>query len=326
MQNGGNKNNFSPARIILTILAVVFLINPFLGAILLIAGIIFIKKNPEKFKAIMAKAQISSLLIQQQAQDESGLDKTSLDDIVTGLTDVTGANIQKEKLFSGAFTGNIGIKRLEKNKKYLQIALNGSLDDAINIISQLPSSEKIILEAGTPLIKIFGDNAIKTIRQMAPYSYIVADVKTSDLAECDVEICTAAGANAVTCLGVAPIETIDRFIEACGQLGVDSMVDMMNVPSAIIILKKLKKLPSVVILHRGVDETEFSKEKQIPYYQIKQIKGSYNIMVSVAGGDTPNEIQSAIFNSADIVVVWKNFMQCNNDISSLAGSFLKDIR
>ena len=103
------------------------------------------------------------------------------------------------------------------------------------------------------------------------------------------------------------------------------MIDMMNVDDSLSVLKKLKKLPNVVILHRGVDETEITKGKQLPLYQIKQIKGNYNIMVAVAGGDTIKEIQSAIFNDADIVVVWKNFYQASSDTAELALDFLKQI-
>jgi bifunctional enzyme Fae/Hps len=135
-----------------------------------------------------------------------------------------------------------------------------------------------------------------------------------------------AGANASTCLGVAPIETIDDFIAECEKYGIDSMIDMMNVENPLLILKQLKKIPAVVMLHRGVDETEFSKEKQIPYYQIKQIKGTYNILVAVAGGDTVKEIQRAFFNDADIVVVWKNFYQANSETAQLAKSFLREIK
>ena len=103
------------------------------------------------------------------------------------------------------------------------------------------------------------------------------------------------------------------------------MIDMMNVPSSIFVLKKLAVLPNVVILHRGVDETESAKGKMIPYYQIKQIKGNYDLIVSVAGGDTPLEVQSSVFNGANVVVVWKNFLS-GDGVRSLAENFLKDIK
>jgi len=216
---------------------------------------------------------------------------------------------------------------LEKRKKYLQIALNSTLKEAENIIKSLPISERIIIEAGTPLIKIYGKEAISKIKRWAPSgTYIVADTKCVDLAFRDVDMAVKAGAKAVTCLGVAPIETIDRFINECQKRKIDSMIDMMNVPDPVSVLKKLKKLPEVVILHRGVDETEYSKEKQLPFYQINQIKDNFDIMVSVAGGDTIDEIQKAIFNGADIVVVWKAFYRSSRQTPQLAEEFLKEIR
>jgi bifunctional enzyme Fae/Hps len=216
---------------------------------------------------------------------------------------------------------------LSRKQKYLQIALNSDLSEARKIIAQLPFSERILIEAGTPLIKIYGKRAILEIKNATPPgTYIVADTKCADLALRDVKMVVEAGAKAATCLGVAPIETIDRFIEECKRQGIDSMIDMMNVPDPVNVLKKLKSLPNIVVLHRGVDETEFSKEKQIPFYQINQIKDNFDVFVSVAGGDTIEEVQRAIFNGADIVVVWKAFYQSTAETTKLAEEFLKEIK
>lgn len=46
----------------------------------------------------------------------------------------------------------------------------------------------------------------------------------------------------------------------------------------------------------------------------------------MAGGDTIKEIQRAIFNGADIVVVWKNFYQANMETAQLVKSFLKEVK
>jgi bifunctional enzyme Fae/Hps len=215
---------------------------------------------------------------------------------------------------------------LDKRKRYLQVALNGSPGQAREIISHLPLSDRILIEAGTPLIKIYGKRMITMIGAEAPGSYVVADTKCADLAQREVRAMADAGASAVTCLGVAPVETIDLFISECQKAGVDSMIDMMNVDNPVEILKRLNESPDVVILHRGVDETEFSKDKQIPYYQINQIKDNFDVMVSVAGGDAIDEIQKAILSGADIVVVWKAFYQSTGDAAELAEEFLKEIR
>ena len=100
---------------------------------------------------------------------------------------------------------------------------------------------------------------------------------------------------------------------------------MMNVDKPYQVLRKLKKLPVVVMLHRGVDEEEYS-DKPVPIYQINKIKGAFNTLVSIAGGDTLREIQSAVFNRANIVVVWKNFYQASDDTSKLAKEFLAKIK
>jgi len=218
---------------------------------------------------------------------------------------------------------------LKRRQKYLQIALNSTLDEARAIINQLPSSERILIEVGTPLIKIYGKRAISEIQNVVPEpeeTYIVADTKCADLALREVSMVAEAEVQAVTCLGVAPVETIDRFIEECQKNKIDSMLDMMNVEDPVSVLKELKKPPDIVVLHRGVDETEFSKEKQIPFYQINQIKDNFDVFVSVAGGDTIDEVQRAILNGADIVVVWKAFYQSTAETAKLAEEFLKEIR
>jgi len=226
--------------------------------------------------------------------------------------------------------------KLNSRTRYLQIALNSDLDDARRIIAQLPASERIIIEAGTPLIKLTGIDAVARLNYWwqskligaginAP-GYVVADLKTIDRGATEARMAASNGASAAIASGQAPVETLNSFIAECEILGIDAMVDMMNVEYSLSVLRQLKKQPAVVILHRGVDELTFNKEKQIPYHEIQRIKGSYDIMISIAGGDTPREIQRAFFNSADIAVVWKNFYQTGNDTKILAQEFLKEIR
>jgi len=169
---------------------------------------------------------------------------------------------------------------LSSRKRYLQVALNGTLSDAKAIISRLPISDRIIVEAGTPLIKTYGAQGIRSIANwytervaaegLVPY--IVADMKTMDRGETEVQIAALNGATAVIGLASAPTETLNAFIETCQKYNVDAMLDMMNVEYPLAVLRALKKPPTVVILHRGVDEEKFNREKQIPYHEIHQSK------------------------------------------------------
>lgn len=266
------------------------------------------------------------------------------------------------------------ISKLNSRKRYLQIALNGTLEDAYRIINQIPISDRILIEAGTPLIKRYGEEGIRKIKQwyvqriwgnmpettktispgvtslaslffksaLENYSrskiipqkspdselmpYVVADLKMMDRGKTEVEIAASAGADAAVALGCSPIESLNAFIERCEYMGLDSMIDMMNVEYPLSVLRQLKKTPQVVILHRGVDEESFNKEKQIPLHEIRRIKGSYDILIAIAGGDTLREAQRAIFNDADIVIVWKSFFQSSKDTANLAEQFLKEVK
>jgi len=104
------------------------------------------------------------------------------------------------------------------------------------------------------------------------------------------------------------------------------MIDMMNVDYPLAVLRKLKKQPPIVILHRGVDEEKGNKQKMLPLHEIRRVKGNYDMMIAVAGGDTIREVESAIFNDADIVVVWKKFYESADNTASLAEEFLAGIK
>jgi 3-keto-L-gulonate-6-phosphate decarboxylase len=320
------KNN--PIGLIFVGIFILFQIQPILG-IIGIVGVIFLFKKYPKLWQNMTK-QSESAQQQPEQVDVGKLNPAQTDFFQEFISpeEVVNDLIGQAKAvsFSGAITSPSVKTKLEKNKKYLQVALNGTLGEAKNIIRRLPNSEKILIEAGTPLIKIYGEYAIKTIRAIKPFSYIVADTKTSDLGDREVEMVARAGADAATCLGVAPVETINEFIDSCRRNGIDSMIDLMNVEQPLLVIKKLKQLPTALVLHRGVDETEYAKEKTLPFYQIKQIKGAFNVLVSVAGCDSINEVQSAIFNDADIVVVWKKFMDANDKIEEIVDGFLDNIK
>jgi len=260
---------------------------------------------------------------------------------------------------------------LDRKQEYLQVALNGTLADAQRIIATLPVSKRILVEAGTPLIKRYGFDGIAKIKAwyaarvagqaMVPTTtaksgfgqfmigmlmqsqlekarsqgrsavlpfepYVVADLKTMDRGGTEVVLAKQAGANAAVALGLAPTETLNTFIAECREVGIDAMVDMMNVPFPLAVLRTLKEQPDVVVLHRGVDETEFNKEKMIPFHEIQRIKANYNILIAVAGGDTIREVQRAIFNDADIVVVWKSFYAATGETGELVQQFLDEIK
>ncbi|KKU47779.1 MAG: hypothetical protein UX66_C0005G0001 [Parcubacteria group bacterium GW2011_GWF2_46_8] len=209
-------------------------------------------------------------------------------------------------------------EKLRAHTRYLHIALNNTMDEALRITGQIPPSDRILLEAGTPLIKQFGIDAVRALKIRRPDLYVIADIKCADLSEKEINLAQAAGADAVTAVGTAPTATLNAFISLSAQYRMDSLIDMMNIKDPLTVLRELPTQPTIVMLHRGVDETQNNKEKQIPFYQIKQIKGNYSsVFIDIGGGDEFKEIQSAIFNDADIVMVWKAFYQGDSNIPKL---------
>jgi 3-keto-L-gulonate-6-phosphate decarboxylase len=105
------------------------------------------------------------------------------------------------------------------------------------------------------------------------------------------------------------------------------MVDMMNVEFPFEILQKLKNLPTVVVLHRGADENEKNREKQLPHEQIHRIKGTYGkVLISVAGGETGRDVVRTFFNDSDIAVIWRSFYETPKNTANLARDFLKLVK
>ena len=186
-------------------------------------------------------------------------------------------------------------------KGRIQIAFNYTYGDFVRIVGQIPKHKNIILEAGTPFVKREGIGVIRKMRRYWP-GEICADIKIVDGAYQEVMMAKQMGATSVTALGNASAETLKIFVDTCKQFGIISIVDMLNNENPLKTLWKANVVPDMVYLHRGRDE-ENSFGKVIQYKNVAKLKGKWDLEVGAAGGIDERELQSAIFNNADIVVV-----------------------
>lgn len=213
------------------------------------------------------------------------------------------------------------------NRGRIQIAFNYNFQHFLSVIRHIPYSPNIILEAGTPFIKYEGVNVINRMRHYW-LGDICADIKIVDGAYEEVAMARRAGASSVTAIGNASHETLRIFVDACREFHVDSIVDMIGNPNPLKTLWKAHIVPDMVYIHRGRDE-ENSFGKIIQYKDIAKLKGKYELKTGAAGGIDKRELQSAIFNSADVVVVnivrpedqWKGIV-FDNDFEKNLQSFL----
>ncbi len=206
---------------------------------------------------------------------------------------------------------------------YLQISMDApELERTKKVIAQLPGSDRIIIEVGTPLIKRYGTRVIGDLRQVAKDVFMVADLKTLDVGKVEADIAYEDTADAVVAAGLAPPETLDAFVHEAKRLGIYAVIDMLNVEDVLEKLHSLKNFPDVVILHRGIDQ---ESGRTCGLERIKLIRQEFpdkKFLIAVAGGIVPETAKEALEQGADILVVGRYVTQ-SKDIERAVRDFLE---
>jgi bifunctional enzyme Fae/Hps len=206
---------------------------------------------------------------------------------------------------------------------YLQISLDiPELERTKRIISQIPGSDRVILEVGTPLIKRYGTKVITELRQVAKDTFVVADLKTLDVGKVEVDLAFEETADAVVAAGLAPAETLDSFIHEAKRLGIYSVVDMLNVEHPIKKLESITEFPDIVVLHRGIDQETGRTHGLESIGEIRQTFKEKKFMIAVAGGIVPETAKEALAKGADIIIVGRYVTQ-SRDIERSIREFLE---
>jgi len=205
---------------------------------------------------------------------------------------------------------------------YLQIALDvPSIEKVKNLVAELPESDRIILEAGTPLIKKYGTKVVRQLRELAKDAFIVADIKTIDVGQVEVDLAFDDTADAVVASGLTSKETLDKFVYEADRLGIYSFIDMLEVTDPLKKLRSLSEPPDVVILHKGIDVGRVGMDRWKLTKAIKTTFKKKKMLVAVAGGIGPSHTPDAIKSGADIVVVGRYITQ-SKDPKRAAREFL----
>jgi bifunctional enzyme Fae/Hps len=205
---------------------------------------------------------------------------------------------------------------------YVQIALDMPDIDALKkVVYQLPKSDRILFEVGTPLVKRYGMEVIREIRKFAKDAFVIADLKTLDVGQVEVDLAFNETADAVVVSGLASSSTINKFIYESKRLGIYSSVDMMEVNDPLGVLKGLDDTPDIVILHRGIDEESKGKTRWQVIQDIKNELPGKKILFSVAGGIREETAKEALKKGADILIVGRYITQ-SKDVEKAARGLL----
>ncbi|MDP8230155.1 MAG: 3-hexulose-6-phosphate synthase [Candidatus Gorgyraea atricola] len=187
-------------------------------------------------------------------------------------------------------------------KPILQVAL-----DFVNLSRAMKCAEEAVaggvdwIEAGTPLIKSEGLNAVRKLREKFPKKIIVADMKIMDAGRTEVEIAAKAGANIVCVLGAASDSTIKECVEAAHNYGAKIQADLIAIKDPEKRAKEIEALGVDYIgIHCAIDDQMKAKD---PFSQLKKISKKINTQIAVAGGINSETAPLAVKSGASIVVV-----------------------
>ncbi|BDB97102.1 orotidine 5'-phosphate decarboxylase / HUMPS family protein [Saccharolobus caldissimus] len=206
------------------------------------------------------------------------------------------------------------LEKLYKGK-FLQIALDFiNIEDAIRIVNEVKDlNDSIIIEIGTPLLKATGIEGIRKIRQLVKDKIILADTKTADAGDVEVEIAKLGGADIMTVLGIMDNATILSAIKRAKEIGILVQADLINVINTYDRALELKNLGIDIIgLHVGLD---VQKSRGISITDLKdEIRKVANLglVISVAGGLNRDRIKELIDLPINIFVVGSAITRSKN--------------
>lgn len=186
----------------------------------------------------------------------------------------------------------------------VQIALDLlDLPRAIKIAEEAVNGGVTYIEAGTPLIKAEGMNAVRELRKNFPGLTIAADMKTMDAGSTEVEMAAKAGADIVFILGVADDSAIREAILAGKKYGVKIAADLIMTADPAKRASELERLGvDIINIHVGLDQQVLgAKPIEIVGKVVEAV--SENVQIAAAGGLNSETAVQAFEAGADIIIV-----------------------
>ncbi|MBN2097408.1 MAG: orotidine 5'-phosphate decarboxylase [Candidatus Omnitrophica bacterium] len=189
-------------------------------------------------------------------------------------------------------------------KPILQLAL-----DFINLNRALKVAEAAVkggvdwLEAGTPLIKSEGLDAVRELRKRFPKVTIVADMKIMDVGRIETEAAAKAGANVVCVLAAASDSTIRECVLAAKNYGAKIEADLIEIKEREVDqrAKEVEKLGVDYIgVHCAIDEQMQGKDV---FSKLRKVAQAVKIPVAAAGGINSQTATRAVKSGAGIIIV-----------------------
>jgi 3-hexulose-6-phosphate synthase len=206
----------------------------------------------------------------------------------------------------------------------LQIAIDClDLDEARQIADSV-SPWFDIIEAGTPLIKSIGKEAVQFLKLDHPSKLIVADLKSSDVGAYEADMAFNAGADITTTLAVTTNATIREVQRIADKRNKVCLVDLTGAVDIVNRVKELKEHGVTYFLyHQSIDE-EIVEGKTWDNRSIRDLEEilQLGVNVSIAGGIKKQNLH--LFSKLDLFsIVIGRGITSSRGVGEEAKSFAK---
>lgn len=187
----------------------------------------------------------------------------------------------------------------------LQLALDYvNLDRAMKAAREAVQGGVDWLEAGTPLIKSEGLEAVRALRREFPSLTVVADMKVMDAGRVETEAAAKAGADVIHVLGAASDSTIEECVQTAGRYDARISVDLLGVGERERMVERARQVERMgaafLCIHTPID---LQMRGEVPFDDLRAIAGQVGIPVAVAGGINSETAAAAVEAGASIIIV-----------------------
>jgi len=186
----------------------------------------------------------------------------------------------------------------------LQVALDFlELSRALGVAREASKGGALWIEAGTPLLKSEGLEAIRALRREFPKAYLIADTKTLDAGRTEFEAAAKAGADCATVCVTESDSTVLECIEAGRNYGIDVCVDLLGLKGdrLIEVAKKCEEWGAHHVgLHLPIDDQMRGLDVTA---ELRALRPHVTIPIAVAGGVNSETAPAMVKAGAQIVIV-----------------------
>lgn len=157
------------------------------------------------------------------------------------------------------------------------------------------------IEIGTGVIKEYGMDIVRSMKNEFPERVLVADMKTCDAGKHEANQAFRAGADIVTVMGFSHNGTIKETLEAADAHGKRIMIDLLGIQDPARAAEIYKLGARLFCLHIGKD---MQKEGQLADPSLFRVAGGLeNSEIAIAGGISEGTVGELKNSIVDIVIV-----------------------